>query len=73
MQSEEEKQADFNKRAAAFNEDLVELQNKHGLIIVPYLLVTPGGIAPQMQYIEKAEFDQRVNQVAGPVSSTLQS
>ena len=64
----------FNKRVEAFNKDLVMMQQKYGLVIVPFIDMTPFGIVPNLKYMDKAQFDaaQAAAVVAKPVAKAVQ-
>lgn len=51
---------DFNRRVDEFEKELQELQLKHRILLIPALKITPAGIVPQNNYVNKDTVDQAV-------------
>ena len=58
---------DFQQRVSQFDAELGALQEKHRVVIVPIVKVSPFGIIPQLQYVDKDEVDKANTPSAGPL------
>jgi hypothetical protein len=47
----------FEKACNEFEKELIALQEKHGLVIIPKLNVTMAGIVPGVMYMDKKTYD----------------
>lgn len=47
----------FEEKVKRFQQDLLQLQEKHGVAVIATLQITEMGIAPVLKYANKAQLD----------------